>query len=193
MTLLLLDTNAYLRIAKRIKPLLGVKFGQKEYTATILKIVEDEVHRSPKLRYYFPWFDDAEIAAERLAKQVRLSKDEKQQIGAAQSVLRNHVLENINTYKNAPPSLPDCYILAFGQIRPAIVVTDDLGMHRLADDFEIPVLHGHDLLKKMLTAKLIDRVLIVEIYEALELNDDLPRTWLQVKHTSFKKIFGPKK
>ena len=39
----LLDTNAYLRLAKRIRPLLGVTFGQKRYTLTILKQVEDEV------------------------------------------------------------------------------------------------------------------------------------------------------
>ena len=46
MTLVLLDTNAYLRLAKRIKPLLGVRFGQKDYVLTILKDVEHEVHRS---------------------------------------------------------------------------------------------------------------------------------------------------
>ena len=49
MTLVLLDTNTYLRLAKRIRPLLGVKFGQKDYVLTVLKDVEDEVRRSPKL------------------------------------------------------------------------------------------------------------------------------------------------
>ena len=28
-TLVLLDTNAYLRLAKRVRPMLGVEFGQK--------------------------------------------------------------------------------------------------------------------------------------------------------------------
>ena len=37
MTLVLLDTNTYLRLAKRIRPLLGVKFGQKDYVLTVLK------------------------------------------------------------------------------------------------------------------------------------------------------------
>ena len=53
MTLVLLDTNAYLRIAKRVRPMLGVKFGQKEYVLTILKITEDDVHKSPKLLHKF--------------------------------------------------------------------------------------------------------------------------------------------
>lgn len=193
-TLVLLDTNAYLRLAKRIKPLLGEKFGQKEYVLSVLKDVEDEVHRSRRLRFHFPWFDDTELATERLAKRVRLNKDEKQQLQAATSILRAHVLENAAAYISkgrTPPSPTDCYNLAFGQIRPAIVVTDDLGMHQLAKEFDIPVWHGHEMLKKMHSAKLINNDLILEIYEALELNEDLPRTWREVKHVAFKKIFGP--
>ena len=195
MTLVLLDTNAYLRLAKRVKPLLGVKFGQKEYVLTILKDVENEVHRNSRLQFHYPWFDDAALAEERLAKRFRLSKNENKQIQAATSVLRAHVLENAVSYTSharSPPSHTDCFCLAFGQIRPAIVVTDDLGMHQLADDFTITVWHGHELLKKMLTAKLIDNNLVREIYEALELNDDLTHTWRDVKHSSSKKIFGPK-
>lgn len=193
MTLVLLDTNAYLRLARRIKPMLGVEFGQKRYILTILKQVEDEVHKSPKLRFRYPWFDKPELASERLAKRVRLGADEKLQVEAATSVLRAHVLSNAASYTTqgrSPPSPTDCFILAFGQIRPAIVVTDDLGMHQLAGEFEIPVWHGHELLKKMLSAKLIDNVLVREIYEALETNDDLTRSWQEAKHTVFKKLFG---
>ena len=195
MTLVLLDTNAYLRLAKRIKPLLGVKFGQKEYQLTILKAVEEEVRRSKRLRFKYPWFEDHALAAERLAKQVRLSKDEKAQIEAMQSVLRAHVMENKIAYTTgyrSPPSPTDCFCLAFGQVRPAIVVTDDLGMHKLAKDFELHVWYGHELLKKMLTGKIIDRTLVVEIYEALEVNEDIDEGWRAAKHKAFKKIFGPK-
>ena len=195
MTLVLLDTNAYLRLAKRIKPLLGVPFGQKGYVLTILKDVEDEVHRSARLREQYPWFDDPSLQQERLAKRVRLSQDEKAQISAMKSVLRQHVLEHTADYTilgRSPPSPSDCFCLAFGQVRQAIVATDDLGMHKLAEDFELPVFHCHDVLKKMLTAKVIDKSLIAEIYDALEVNGDLPRSWVEVKHTAFKKVFGPK-
>lgn len=194
MTLVLLDTNAYLRLAKRVKPLLGKEFGQKGYVLTILKQVEDEVHKSPRLNFLYPWFDNPELVAERLATRVRLSTDEKEQLNAATSVLRAHVLTNALAYtsqKRTPPSPTDCFILAFGQIRPAIVVTDDLGMHLLAKDFNIHVWHGHELLKKMLSAKLIENTLVREIYEALENNDDLPQSWRAAKHAAFKKIFGP--
>ena len=193
MTLVLLDTNAYLRLAKRVKPMLGVKFGQKEYVLTILRDVENEVQRNPTLRFKYPWFGNPDISEERLSKGIRLSKDEKTQIDAATSILRESVLSNAISYTTqgrSPPSPTDCRMLAFGQIRPAIVVTDDLGMHQLARDFELPVWHGHELLKKMLSAKLINNELVREIYEALENNNDLPHTWQEVRHTVFRKIFG---
>ncbi|OYY94901.1 MAG: hypothetical protein B7Y41_04915 [Hydrogenophilales bacterium 28-61-23] len=194
MTLALLATNAYLRLAKRIRPLLGIPFGQKQYVLTILKQTEDEVRKSPRLEFTYPWFSDADLASERLSKQVRLSTEERQRIEAATSVLRAHVLANAHDYTcqgRSPPSPTDCFLLAFGMVRPAIVVTDDLGMHKLAEEFEIDIWHGHELLKKMLGAKAIDNVLIREIYTALENNDDLPRTWREAKHTAFKKLFGP--
>lgn len=192
-TFVLLDTNAYLRLAKRVRPMLGIAFGQKNYVLTILKDVEDEVHRSGALKFRFPWFDAEDLAAERLAKRIRLSVDEKKQLDAVQSVLRGWVLMDPVAYTSAgrsPPSPTDCRVLAFGQIRNAIVVTDDLGMHRLAKDFEISVWHGHELLKKMLTAKLINNEHVKSIFEALEVNGDLTATWREAKHTAFGKLFG---
>lgn len=195
MILVLLDTNAYLRLAKRIRPLLGVEFGQKQYSLTVLKQVEDEVFKNPRLKFLFPWFSDTDLNAERMAKQVRLRVAERAKIEAAASVLRAYVLADplgYTTQGRSPPSPTDCFILAFGQVRPAIVVTDDLGMHKLANDFDIDIWHGHELLKKMLSAKAIDNDLVREIFTALENNDDLPRTWQEAKHTAFKKLFGPK-
>lgn len=195
MTLVLLDTNAYLRLAKRIRPLLGKPFGQKQYVPTILKQVEDEVHRNPRLKFNYPWFTESDLTAERLSKQVRLSKDERAQIKAAASVLRAYVLADphgYTTFGREPPSPTDCFLLAFGQVRPAIVATDDLGMHKLAKGFDIDIWHGHELLKKMLSAKAIDNDLVREIYTALENNNDLPRSWQEVKHTGFKRLFGAK-
>lgn len=195
MTLVLLDTCAYLRLAKRVRPAVGVKFGQKNYVLTIHKSVEDEVHRSPRLRANYPWFDGQEFVEERLAKQVRLSEEEKARIEAAQSVLHGWVLADPDAYTwggRSPPGATDCWLLALGQVKPAIVVTDDLGMHALANDFSIAVWHGFELLDKLRSAKVVDHPSIREIYEALEANGDLPRAWQEVKHTTFAKIFGAK-
>ena len=195
MTLILLDTNAYLRLAKRVRPAIGVKFGQKDYVLTIHKTTEDEVHRSPRLRSKFPWFDDAEHAEERLAKQVRLTEQERSQLEIVKGVLHGSVLGDPLRFmvgKREPPSENDCFLLAIGQVKPAIVVTDDLGMHLLAEDFGLKVWHGHELLHKLFSANIVDRSVVVAIFEALEAygNDDLPATWRAVKHTKFAKIFG---
>jgi len=197
LTLALLDTNSYLRLAKRIRPLLGCPFGQKNYVLTVLVDVEKEVRHNPRLRFKNPWFDDADLKDERDHKRVRLSSDEKPQIEAVQSILLAHIDENIEkfingTFGSSPPGAVDCYCLAFADVRNAIVVTDDLGMHSLAKDFDLPIWHCYEALSKMLTAKVVDKDKIREIYGALEANGDMTRTWTEAKHTTFKKIFGAK-
>jgi len=193
-TLVLLDTNTYLRLAKRVRPFVGRQFGQVPYVLTILKVTEDEVHRSAHLRFRNPWFDQTEHAQERMAKQVRLSATEKTEVEVAQSVLRGWVqmdVDRFTSHGRSPPGPADCWLLAFGQVRPAVVVTDDLGMHELVKDFpDIKVWHGYELLAKLRTAKVVSDTLIREIYEALEANDDLTRTWQEAKHSVFARIFG---
>ena len=193
MILVLLDTNSYLRLAKRVRPAIGIKFGIKEYVLTVHKSTEDEVRRSPRLRAKFPWFDDPVHVQERLAKQLRLSAKEHSEVAAAKSVLHTSVIQDpvrFMTGGRSPPSDTDCYLLALGQVKPAVIVTGDLGMHLLANDFNLPVWHGHELLRKLQAAKIVDKELIREIFDALETNKDLPATWLAAKHTVFAKIFG---
>jgi hypothetical protein len=173
--------------------MLGIPFGMKDYTLTILKDVEEEVHQNPKLSFKFPWFDNQVFKDERLAKQVRLTAEEKKQLEAAKSVLLGHVASDMQVYLvngRSPPSPTDCHVLAFGLVKPAIVVTDDLGMHHLAKEFGINIWHGYELLAKMRTAKMVDVDLVKEIYEAIENNGDLPVKWKEAKHTTFSKIFG---
>jgi hypothetical protein len=193
--LVLLDTNAYLRLAKRVRPAVGVVFGLKGYVLAIHKSVEDEVHRSARLKSLYPWFDGQEFADERLAKQIRLSADEKSSVQAAQSVLHGWVLADPTQYTGggrSPPGLTDCLLLALVQVKGGIVVTDDLGMHALAKEFMISVWHGYELLNKLRSAKVVDGALVREIFEALEANGDLPKSWRDSKHSVFWKIFGRK-
>jgi hypothetical protein len=195
-TLVLLDTNAYLRLAKRVRPMLGVEFGQKRYVLTILEDVEDEVLRNGRLRFHFPWFEaDADLAAERLAKRFRLPVEEREQLDAAAQFLRDWVLRDASRFTShgrSPPGPADCRALAFGQLRPAIVVTDDLGMHELAREFDIAVWHGFELLAKMRGAKAVSDGLVREVYAALEANGDLTASWRNAKHTVLAKVFGAK-
>ena len=192
-TEVLLDTNTYLRLAKRIRPAVGRQFGQVPYVVVILKAVEDEVHRSPRLKFHNPWFDEPEFAQERLAKQKRLSADDKSAMTLVQDVLLGMVQMEVDKYTSHgrhPPGATDCWLLAYAQVKNAVVVTDDLGMHTLASEVGLKVWHGFELLAKLKTAKVVDNELIREIYDALERNGDMTETWRQAKHREFARIFG---
>lgn len=192
-TEVLLDTNTYLRLAKRIRPAVGRQFGQVPYVVVILKAVEDEVHRSPRLKFHNPWFDEPEFAQERLAKQKRLSADDKSAMTLVQDVLLGMVQMEVDKYTSHgrhPPGATDCWLLAYAQVKNAVVVTDDLGMHTLASEAGLKVWHGFELLAKLKTAKVVDNELVREIYDALERNGDMTETWRQAKHREFARIFG---
>lgn len=192
-TEVLLDTNTYLRLAKRIRPAVGRKFGQVPYVLVILKAVEDEVHRNPRLKFKNPWFDTPEHAQERMAKQTRLNAADRADMELVQGVLLGSVqleLAKYTTQGRSPPGPTDCWLLAYGQVRGAIVVTDDLGMHMLAADAGLKVWHGFELLAKLRSAKVVDNDLVREIYDALERNGDMTATWREAKHKEFAKVFG---
>ena len=192
-TEVLLDTNIYLRLAKRIRPAVGRQFGQVPYVVVILKAVEDEVHRNPKLRFKNPWFDEPEFAQERLARQTRLSAAEKQDVKLVQDVLMGTVQLDVDHYTShgrSPPGATDCWLLAYGQVKGAIVVTDDLGMHTLAEEVGLKVWHGFELLAKLKSARVVDNDLVREIYDALDRNGDMTETWRSAKHTEFSRILG---
>ncbi len=173
--------------------MLGVPFGTKKYVLVVLKDVENEVHRNPTLKFKFPWFDDQLLAEERFATRLRLTAEEKEAIKVATGVLRASVLDDPFKFMAAggsPPSLVDCHVLAHGYVKGCLITTDDLSMHRLAEDFDIRVWHGHELLKALLHSRAVDTKLVREIFEALEANGDLPASWRAARHIKFSKIFG---
>ncbi|MCM2771236.1 DNA-binding protein, partial [Escherichia coli] len=61
---ILVDTNAYLRLAKTVRPLLFVPFGDNEYCLYILPELNEEL-AGRKLQSKFPWVDDEEFAENR--------------------------------------------------------------------------------------------------------------------------------
>ena len=195
--LVILDTNAYIRLAKRIRPLLGINFGRSNYVLAVLKDVENEVHRSATLSFKNPWFDQDTFRDERYAKRLNFSAQQKAAIENTLSILLGHVASDPTPYMTggrSPPSNVDCRMLAVAQVMSAsVVVTDDLGMHLLATDFRLPLWHGWELLAKLRTAKMVNDDLVREIFEALEVNGDLTATWSAAKHGHFKRIFGNQK
>lgn len=61
---ILVDTNAYLRLAKTIRPLLFVPFGDNDYCLYILPELNEEL-AGRKLQSKFPWVDEEEFTENR--------------------------------------------------------------------------------------------------------------------------------
>lgn len=194
MTTILLDTNAYLRLAKRIRPLLGVKFNPaKEYVLIVLPDVEKEVLRNQELSYRYPWFADDDHRTERRSNTVRFDADEKKQLHSDQQFMLQHSRANAGSLMQLgrdPPGPTDCYVLAVAMLRSWWVATDDEGMHQVGKNFDVKTIYCFEVLHKLLSADLINKEKVVEIYDALEANGDLPARWVDAKAKLFKAVFG---
>jgi protein-arginine kinase len=75
-TKILLDTNAYLRLAQTIHPLLFVPFGDNDYTLYVIKEFHKEFNRAKRLTRNFPWVNLKEFKENR-SKSISLSKEDK--------------------------------------------------------------------------------------------------------------------
>lgn len=99
-------------------------------------------------------------------------------------------MDKYTSHGRSPPGATDCWLLAYGQVKGAIVATDDLGMHTLAAEVGLKVWHGLELLAKLKSAKVASNEMVRDIYDALERNGDMTETWRMARHTEFARILG---
>ena len=177
---ILIDTNAYFRLAQSIRPLLKVEFGEEEYCLYVVKELQLEFDRNPRLRNKFRWVSDPEYSENR-SHRLQLSRKEKKEISQAFDFIFDHA-------RTAYPGLSrvDMTILAHACILGIPVVTDDGDMLALAKDFEIQTFRVLDLLKLMLDCKHIDMQKVREISAYLSYANDKPREYGR----DYKKLFG---
>lgn len=154
---ILVDTNAYFRLAKSIRPLLKAEFGEPAYCLYVIKELQDEYNKSPRLRNKFPWVNDPEYAENR-SHRLQLSRQEKKEIGQAFDFIFDYKRTEYPTVSRV-----DVTVLAHAYALGLPVVTDDTDMLALAKDFEIITFKTFDLLKLMLECGHIDMVKVREI------------------------------
>lgn len=139
---ILVDTNAYLRLAKTIRPLLFVPFGDDEYCLYILPELNEEL-ASRKLQSKFPWVDDEEFTENRKHSPL-IGKKQKKSIQQAFEFIWDHVQSDL-----PGPSKVDAWYIAYAYELGVPVVTDDQDMAELAQAFDVRVLSTLELLKIM--------------------------------------------
>lgn len=177
---ILIDTNAYFRLAQSIRPLLKTEFGAASYCLYVIKELQDEYNKSSRLRNKFPWVNDPEYRDNR-SHRLQLSKQEKREIERAFEFMMDHA-----TTEYPGVSRVDVIVLAHASVLGVPVVTDDNDMLDLANDFDVTTMNTLSLLKLMLDCDYIDMAKVREIAGYLAYSKDKPRDFRR----DYKKIFG---
>jgi predicted nucleic acid-binding protein len=171
-TKILLDSNAYFRLARNIHPLLDKEFGRTaRYCLYVTDAFEKEFQRSKRLRGKFHWVNQQEFKENR-SRYPQISSIQRKEIRETFDHLRNHArTENLGT------SPVDIQILAMAWVLNIQAVTDDGDMLQLADDFDIPTLTTLELMKLMLDEGHIEMDTVRRVAANWRYDKDEPRNF----------------
>ena len=176
---ILVDTNSYLRLAKTVRPLLFVPFGDEEYCLYILPELNDELSNH-KLQTKFSWVSEAEYAENR-KHFPNIGRKQKSAIAQTFDYLWNYVQTDL-----PGPSKVDALYIAYAIELDIPVVTDDQDMTELAGAFDAKVMSTLTLLKIMLDSNHITMKAINGLCEYWKHITDLPANF----HEEYAKYFS---
>lgn len=177
---ILIDTNAYFRLAQSIRPLLKDEFGEELYCLYVVKELQQEFEKNPRLRNKYPWVNEPEYTENR-SHRLQLSRSESNEVKETFEFIYDHAR---TTYPGV--SRVDVTILAHASVLGISVVTDDGDMLELARDFNISTLRTIDLMKLMFDCGHIDMAKVREISQYLNYINDKPRDYRR----EYKRFFG---
>lgn len=178
---ILVDTNTYLRLAKTIRPLLFVPFGDEEYCLYILPKLNEEL-QSRKLQTKFPWLDEAEFTENR-KHFPSIGKTQKKSIEQTFEYVWEHVQTEL-----PGPSRVDALYISYALELGVPVITDDQDMTELAKIFDADVMSTLELLKIMLDCGHIDMKSIDGLCDYWRYISDLPANF----KSDYENLFGSK-
>jgi hypothetical protein len=181
----LLDSNAYFRLACSIRPLLKGSFGDAPpYTMFVLADLDEEYRRSIRLQHKFQWVVESEYRNDRTAKLYELNRKKREEAERALRFLADFADDNqLNV------SLVDLKALAVGFVDSIPVVTDDGNMTKVAEAHDIECWNTIKLLKLMCSTGRIDDEQVAEVLEYLQYEKDLPMPLDRLRKV-FKEYFG---
>ncbi|HPR83481.1 MAG TPA: hypothetical protein PLD51_06440 [Pontiellaceae bacterium] len=185
--LILLDSNAYLRLAISIHPLLGQKFGQdkeENYVIRVIEKLDQEYAKNQRLRYKFHWVKDPSYVENRTLERLRIPPKQQKEVDLAVSFILGE--EKRSEFSL---SLVDAQALAVGFVKQCPVVSDDRGVQEIGGLLEIEVWSTLQLLKLMMNEQAINLDKCLEIAAYLDSENDLPCGRREFA-LEFKKFFG---
>jgi len=181
----LLDSNAYFRLARSIRPLLAKTFGPPPpYSLFVLAELDDEYFNSSRLQHKFEWVNAPEYKTDRQTNQYSCKGKWVKPADNAYSFLKAYAnQEGLNL---APEDLK---ALAVGFVRKIPVVSDDGGMCQVASAHSIECWRTLDLMKRMVACGRINVAKVDEILQYLDHENDLgmPKADIRV---FYQRLFG---
>ena len=178
-TRILLDSNSYFRLANSIHPLLDTEFGDKNYCLYVLKDLEKEYDRSPRLQTKFHWVNEDKYFENRKRK-LTVSRKDKKAIDRTVEFLEEHKYNNCLGVSSV-----DIKNLAHGHVLDIPVVTDDKDMIELAKAFAIETMSSLKLLTLMVKSGHISKKKVRDIITYWKYNKDTPGNYRK----EYKKLF----
>ena len=177
---LLLDTNAYLRLARNIHPLLFVEFGVDRICLYLIEEFEQEFTRSRRLRSKFPWIDESEFRDNRQVR-LQIGRKQKREIETAIDFIDDQADANALGVSSVDISaLGHAYVLQIG------VVTDDVDMRALGSMFGIEIMSTLSVLKLMLDSGHVDIAKVNQTAAYWRYERDFPVGFVR----EYRRLFG---
>lgn len=176
----LLDSNAYLRLAYNLHPLL---FDEENLCLYVIEEFEDEYKRSQRLQNKFAWVMDDDFSENRIYEQIEITRDEKKQIKLAFSFIDAEGRE----YNN---SIIDSMAIATVQVKNLTLVTDDDGMVEVAKTVGVHVIGILKLLKILLDSRKITYEQVKSTIAYLDYEKDLPTSNTEKFTKQYKDLFN---
>ena len=183
--LYLLDTCAYLRLAKDIHPLLGTQYLPPPDSSFVTSDVHSEWSKAPRLQSKFHWVSEPQYTANRSAYTVQLKGKMPTQVMQMKRSLASFALINgrkLKALNYTIPSPEDCMVLAYvftlsESGTTATAVSDDGGLGWVAKQMKIPYIQSEDLVKRMFDAETVTAAQIKSMAGYLDYINDLPASW----------------
>jgi len=141
---ILVDSNAYFRLAQTFHPLLHVEFGAQRNCLYVIRELRDEFARSPRLQTKFHWFEQTEYVENR-RRAITIPRKDGRRVETTVSVIRGHAAD-----QGLGVSRVDLRALATASVLAVPIVTDDADMLTLADDFGIERMKSLETMRLML-------------------------------------------
>ena len=165
---LLLDTNAYLRLARSVHPLLFSEFGEDRTCLYLIDEFEREFARSRRLCSKFPWVDEPEYRDNREVR-LQIGRKQRREIKTAIDFIRDQADADALGVSEV-----DVSVLGHASVLEIGVITDDTDMRTLGSTFGIEIMSTLSLLKLMLDAGHIDFARVRQIAAYWRHEGDLP-------------------